>query len=258
MTRYPGGIVRATPIVPTKASASGIWTLAEAMQAKAQGIWPSTNGDDAFAKALLHLDAADGSTAILNSAAGGSSLFAANGNAQIDTAQFKFAPSSCLFDGAGDYLSGDGSADFAFGAGDWTIDFWVRFASLAGTQALYDSRPPSTNGSYPTLYMTSSKLRYFAGAADRITGVATLSTGTWYHVAVARSGSSTKMFLNGAEDGSTYTDSNTYLNGAGRPFIGELGHSIGNPLNGWLDEFRISKGVARWTGAFTPPAGPYN
>lgn len=41
MARFPGGIVRATPRIPTLAAASGLWSLQEALQARAQNIWPN-------------------------------------------------------------------------------------------------------------------------------------------------------------------------------------------------------------------------
>jgi hypothetical protein len=41
---------------------------------------------------------------------------------------------------------------------------------------------------------------------------------------------------------------------------GELASSPASRVdfNGWLDEFRISKGIARWTSNFTPPTAPYD
>jgi hypothetical protein len=67
------------------------------------------------------------------------------GNAQIDTAQFKWSPSSLLLDGTGDIVTCVNSADFQFGSGSWTVEGWVRFASLPGAgiiaalAALYDT-----------------------------------------------------------------------------------------------------------------------
>lgn len=211
---------------------------------------------DSFTKLLLHCEGADASTTFTDSSPS-PHTFTAAGNAQIDTAQFKFGAASILLDGTGDYLTGDGSADFAFGSGDFTFDFWIRINSLASTQILYDSRPASTNGVYTTLYISSNTLKFFVSGADRITGATTLSINTWYHIAVARSGTSTKLFLNGTQEGSTYSDSNSYLNPANRPLIGESGNTAGNPINGWVDEFRISKGIARWTADFTPPTRAY-
>ena len=210
-----------------------------------------------FTKLLLHLDGADGSTTITDSSIYAHSV-TAGGNAQIDTAQAKFNQ-SCLFDGTGDYLTNDGGADFAFSTGDFTIDFWVRFAGLPGANVtLYESRPSGTNGAYPVLYKNAShQLIYFANSADQITSTTTFVVDTWYHIAVARSGTSTKMFISGTQEGSTYSDSTTYIIGTSRPAIGIAGDLSSNPLNGWIDELRVSKGIARWTANFTPPTEAY-
>lgn len=203
---------------------------------------------------LLHGDGGDGSTSIIDSSLYGRTVSIV-GNTQIDTAQSKFG-ASILFDGAGDYLELDGSSDFAFGTGDFTVDFWFRINS--GTlHYLFDCRPDGSNGVYPTLYYNSG-LKYLVNSTDRISG-GTLSSGTWYHIALARSGTDTKLFIDGTQTGSTYSDSNNYLNGTDRPIIGSSGHPEGGgALNGWLDEYRVSKGIARWTANFTPPTSAYS
>lgn len=178
-----------------------------------------------------------------------------NGNAASVTDKFS---QSGFFDGSGDYLALDGSSDFAFSTGDFTIDFWIRLNSVSGTQVLYDSRPVGTSGLYPTIYLSGTQLRYYTNSADRISG-GTLSTGAWYHVAVIRSSGSTKMYIDGAQIGSTYTDANNYLNAASAPRLGVNGFDLAQSfVNGQIDEFRVSKGVARWTSNFTPPTSPYS
>jgi hypothetical protein len=177
------------------------------------------------------------------------------GNAQISTAQSKWGGSSISFDGTGDYLfSNPATTDlYAFGSGDWTIEFWAYLNSVTGTQIIYDGRPASVTTTQPTIYMASAVVTYYANGTDRITG-STLSIGQWYHIAVSRSGTSTKMFVNGTQAGSTYTDSTVYTNTAGRPVIAANGNAFGtNSLNGYLDDFRVTKGVARYTTNFTPP-----
>jgi hypothetical protein len=182
------------------------------------------------------------------------------GNAQISTTQSKFGGGSISLDGTGDYLMMRDSQNFVFGTGDFTIEFWVYYNSgLNADVVLYDARPTSTNGVYNILYSNSTgKIVYSTNSADRITGTTTMSTGTWYHIALARSGTSTKLFLNGTQEGSTYTDSNSYLLGTNRPVIGTSGFTLGNgPLNGYIDDLRITKGYARYTANFTAPVGPF-
>ncbi|MFB3885601.1 MAG: chitobiase/beta-hexosaminidase C-terminal domain-containing protein [Thermodesulfobacteriota bacterium] len=88
---------------------------------------------DSYTKSLLHMNGADGSTTFTDDAPGGSHTWTAYGDAQIDTSQSKFSGASGLFDGSGDYLSSPDSDDWYWGTGDFTIDFWVRFAALPGS-----------------------------------------------------------------------------------------------------------------------------
>jgi hypothetical protein len=180
------------------------------------------------------------------------------GNAQISTSVKKYGTGSIAFDGSGDYLvptSPSSNVVLGLGSGDFTIEFWVYFNSGLGSDiVLFDGRPLSTNGAYPTLYVnSSSQISYVVSSADRITSASAFSTSTWYHIAVSRSGTSTKMFVNGTQVGSTYTDSTNYLGVARRPIIGINGfNETAAPLNGYIDELRISK-VARYTANFTAP-----
>jgi hypothetical protein len=214
-------------------------------------------GNDANTVLLLHCDGADASTTFTDSSASAHTV-TANGNAQIDTAQFKFGTASALLDGAGDYLSLDGSTDFAFGTGAFTIDMWIRLTSTT-FEFLYDGRPASTQGLRPGIFVSSGKLGYYTNGAERITGGTTVTTNAWHHVAVARSGTSTKMFLDGTQEGSTYTDSHDYVVDANRPYFGISGFDSSTaPFSGHMDEARVSKGIARWTEDFTPETGPYS
>ena len=162
------------------------------------------------------------------------------------------------FDGSGDYLTARTSPLYAFGTGDFTIETWVYFNTLAQYDCIVDFRPSGVSSGYPTIYIeTGNVLVYYVNSAIRITGSA-VSTGIWYHLAVARSGTSTKMFLNGTQTGSTYTDTNSYL--AANPLtIGGLGFN--NPglyaLDGYLQDFRITTGIARYTANFTAPTAAF-
>lgn len=180
------------------------------------------------------------------------------GNAQVTTAVSKFGGSSVYFDGTGDYLTSNAASDlYAFGTGDFTVEMWFNLSSFANLQVLYDSRPTSTDGLYVCIFVPAggASVNLQVSAATQITGTATLSTGVWYHLALSRSSGSTKMFLNGTQVGSTYADTNAYLNsGTTRPFIGGSSYSAGTlTVNGYIDEVRVTKGVARYTSNFTPP-----
>ena len=184
------------------------------------------------------------------------------GNSQISTSVVKYGTGSMYFDGTSDYLVSNAASSnlYAFGTGDFTIEFWLYLNSMSGLQVFYDGRPASAEGLQPTIYTNSSGTLFYYTTGNRIT-FNSLSTNTWYHIAVSRSGSSTKMFVNGTQVGSTYTDSTNYVNPASRPMIGADGYNSGSPggnaMNGYLDDFRITKGYARYTANFTPPASAH-
>lgn len=217
-------------------------------------------GNDGYTKALMHFDGANASTAMVNSAAGSSSVFTSFFNASLDTTNAKFGQSSCFFDGTSRSVRGDSSSDFTFGTGDFTIDFWAWFQTVTTAMIMYDARSPSGTELCPVIYANTTTLSYYAGGVDRITSATVLATGQWYHVAVARASASTRLFLNGAQQGATYADTNNYVAPpAQRPIFGDSGSAPSTTVGmaGWLDEYRVSKGIARWTANFTPPNQAY-
>jgi len=171
------------------------------------------------------------------------------GNAQVSTSVVKYGTGSMAFDGSGDYLVSRASTNnlYAFGTGDFTIEFWL-YLNSTGQQIIWDGRPGSTT---PTIYYFNSALRYYTNAADQIVG-SSLATGQWYHIAISRSGTSTRMFINGTQSGSTYSDSTNYTTST--PIIGADANSgsFNNNLNGYIDDFRITR-AARYLTTFTPP-----
>jgi hypothetical protein len=199
---------------------------------------------------LMHMNGADASTTFTDEKG---HTVTANGNAQIDTAQSKFGGSSALFDGSGDYLSLATSTDWSFGTGDFTIELWVR-ASSTGYAGLVGTNN-DISGIHPILYLwNTGVLAWYYNANVRITGTTNIVGAGFVHVAVCRSGTSTKLFVNGTQEGSTYSDSNNYSNtglwiGA-KPWATQY-------LNGHIDELRITKGVARYTSNFTAPSAAF-
>ena len=199
---------------------------------------------------LLHGNGTNGSTTFTDSSSNALTV-TGSGNAQIDTGIKKFGTGSIELDGTGDYLIVTGGTGFEYGTGNFTIECFVYFNSVTGAKIIYDQRISGTETQRPTIYHNGTTLIYYV-AGDRITG-ATLTTGVWHHIAVSRSGTSTRMYLNGTQVGSTYTDTTNYLNGTNRPLIGSDGFAGANFLNGFVDDLRVTKGVARYTAAFTPP-----
>jgi hypothetical protein len=171
------------------------------------------------------------------------------GNAQIDTTVKKYGTGSMEFDGTGDYLFVPSNIDTTFGTGDFTIEFWLR-SDASGVKVLLDFLSGSSN---PQLYTNGTTLAWFAASADRITATSALVANTWQFITIARSSGSTKMYVDGTQVGSTYTDTNNYAT----PLSSIGGRAAGNSLNGYIDDLRITKGVARYTANFTPPTAPF-
>lgn len=223
-------------------------------------------GNDGYTKLLLHCNGDNGSVGFTDDCAGATPhVVTTFGAAQVSNAQVKFGNGSALFSGAdGTGLLLDGSTDFAYGspndlgqAADFTIDMWIFPTSVTGTRIFFDQRQSGVNGFFPTLYLNAGVLTYFTNSLNQISGGAP-PINTWSHVALARAGSSTRMFHGGGQVGITLTDSANYLNGIARPAIGADGFGTsGVNFAGYMDEIRISKGIARWTSNFTPDTAPY-
>lgn len=217
-----------------------------------QGDCPQADPNFSSVSLLLHMDGTNGSTSFVDSGPNALAV-TASGNAQISNTQSKFGGASGAFDGTSDYLTATLSA---LGTGDFTIEFWIYFNSISTTYLIYDTRPSGSNGWYPTIYFDASAglINYYSSSAVRITGTVATPAGAWHHVALCRSSGSTRLFINGTQSGSTFTDSNSYLSTTGRPTIGADGNSLGaNCLNGYIDDLRVTT-VARYTSNFTPRA----
>ncbi|MGB4107787.1 MAG: LamG domain-containing protein [Alphaproteobacteria bacterium] len=213
---------------------------------------------------LLHFNGADASTTFTDSAT--AKTITANGNAQIDTGQSVFGGASGLYDGAGDYLSAASSSDFDFGSGDFTIDLRVRPNGLSAHHGLVSlSNSALTQGGFFLEFDSggspSTPLRmytmYTDGTVDDIHASVAFSTGTWYHIAVVRNGTNFAMYVDGTQR-ATWTSSKTLRDAPNGLVSGRIyTDSNAHYFDGWMDELRVSKGIARWTSGFTPPSAEY-
>jgi hypothetical protein len=244
----------------------GVWTLEAQAQALTNQQWVT---DPNFKNTTLLLQADGTGSGSQNQTFLDSStnnfFITRNGNTtQGSFSPFSQAPGywSNYFDGSS-YLTL--TSGVAFGAGAFTIECWFKLNSITAYTQLIG------NNLGWTIYFEGNNLVFYAGSnnstwdiASNIVIMNTPSLNTWHHVALCRSGTSTKIFLNGSQVGSTYTDSNNYICLSGRPFLGALSDSTGTLyLNGYIDDARITKGYARYTATFTPPTaalsdtGPY-
>ena len=180
------------------------------------------------------------------------------GDAQISTSVKKYGTGSMKFDGSGDCLDSQSTPNLALTTGDFTIEQWVYWdSSKASIQIIFDWRPASTNGVYPMLYInTDGTLNYYVSSTVRITTSA-ITANTWTYVGVVRYSGTTKIYVNGTQSGSSYTDANNYLQSRVR--IGNSGFSLadGFDFKGYIDDLRITKGYARYTSNFTAPTAAF-
>jgi len=213
-------------------------------------------GNDGYTKLLLHCDGIDTSTSFPDASAESHSV-SAIATAQVDTAQKVFGTGSLLCDGNSDYLSVPDSSDWDFGSGDFTIDFRVIMASTAGSQG-FITREVSGSSYFYIAWESGAHIRFrdYGGTYDS-TFSWSPTANTWYHIAIVRSGNSIKCYVDGTQIGSTQTFSGSFIDRSVPLYIGAF--PLANYwLNGWMDEVRYSKGIARWTTNFTPPTEAYS
>jgi hypothetical protein len=165
---------------------------------------------------------------------------------------------SVSFNGSTQYLSTTNAGGF-LGSGDSTVEAWVYLnvinTSPGSTPIGYEGNGATTDAwdfavnSSGFLFMT-----YRAGTTTTVTASSNaLTTGRWYHVAASRSGTTVSLFVNGALSGSgtvTSATPSTQLR------IGWFDSSFSYYLNGYVSNFRTVKGVAVYTGTFTPSTQP--
>jgi hypothetical protein len=176
------------------------------------------------------------------------------GNAQIDTAVKKYGTGSMEFDGTGDYLKTVENETLELGSGDWTIEFWIYFDAVNNSTVKYllDWRTAADTSNSFLAQESNNNWTYYNGAGASISSgftSSTFSASTWHHVAISKAGTTTKFFVDGTQTASS-SDVSTYDSGTlviGSRYNGQ------NYLDGYIDDLRITKGIARYTSSFTPP-----
>lgn len=216
------------------------------------------NNPDPFASSvilLMHMDGADGGTVFTDEVGHTVTVL---GSATTETEQKKFGASSLLcVHGGTNGLSFADIADWEFGTEDFTIEFWVRWRNTVSTASMLICTANTPTEFTPILiYRNNGLVELYASADGTTWGIAngrafgTLTANTWAHVALTRQGSNWKTFLQGVVGQSWSNASALATNGEGL-FIG-LGADC------YFDEVRITRGVARYTAAFTPPVSPFD
>ena len=224
------------------------------------GVGSGTSGgdpDSANVSLLLHMDGSNGSTTFTDDS-GNALTVVANGNAQISTAESKFGGASCLLDGNGDYLSVASSSLFDFGSGvSFTAECFINPTTLT-RGAIISQRISAVYAPFEIVKYDSSQLQWLIGNAsvsnweDIAISSNVLTVNTWHHIALVGDGTNLKLYCDGTQVLSTSQPSWTSAN---RPLY--IGAGGDNAMTGYIDDLRITKGVARYTANFTPPTAPF-
>ena len=207
---------------------------------------------------LLHFDGTDEDTSTTDEI--GSVTWTLSGGASLQSEYKKFGATSLLC-ATGDRCTSTNLPDI--GTGDFCIEGWVDGVVLAANRYLFDFRDTGGSATAGGLYYDGSKLVWYASGGYRITGSTNLMDGTWHHFALARVSGVTRLFLDGAQEGSDYSDSTNYQIGSNGFVWGNYSVSaVDVALRGYLDDCRITIGAGRYAATFTPPTeafdlGPY-
>lgn len=223
-------------------------------------------GNDPATISLLHFNGTNGSTTFTDSSSRARAFTVGLGTVALNVATKKFGTASGNFTTSGAFINQtNGSvADYAFGTGPFTIDFWVIPPSGTGGGNLTGTDGYSASGGWHAGTGSSTQKPFFqafnsGGSTTLASYVSTgslLTQSVFNHLAFVRNGSSFFIFLNGVSQSlstGVAIAGNSIPNGA---FSFVIGNSSTFQPSPFVDEFRIST-VARWTSNFTPPTVAY-
>jgi hypothetical protein len=217
---------------------------------------------------LLNGDGTNGSTSFTDLSSS-PKVITAYGTTQISTTQKKFGTASLLFDGSGDYLSLSANTAFNFGTGDFTVELWFNSSSFAAQRGLVSTGGYYTagmNGNWNLRITNSSTIAFaqYNGQTEAQGGwdfpipapVTPLLINTWYHLALVKRNNTVSVYINGVASSTTYNNTSSVSDGGvSTVFIGRNGFD--SDWWGYIDDLRITKGIARYTANFTPPTAAF-
>lgn len=216
----------------------------------------TSGGIDSYAKIMLHMDGTDDGTTFTDEA--GNTVTPTN--AVTKTATKKFGTASGYFNGTAK-LSIPDSDNWDVGSADFSVDFWIKVGSSPTNTGLCGQWVDNNNYAGCLFIGNTLGFNSVIGGTDHVcfvtSGAVTLNT-DWHHLAFVRNGANFYIFVDGVAQslGVPKTTANTNL--AAPYTIGDKLVSVYADFTGYIDEFRFSKGIARWTSGFTPPAAPYS
>ena len=222
------------------------WNDANASYLKVAVPYNGTNGGTTFSDVHANVPGASGSN----------HTFTVTGDSQTSTTTSKFYGSSGLFDGSGDYLTASANTDWSLD-GDFTIEGWMNIDS--GQKGIICSVGDASNNGTDGFEFYAAQANDFrvygngtgGGTAAYWfgTGNGTFADGSWNHFALVRESNVAKAYINGTDIGKTYTTNTTY-NGQ-LTLAAEYYDSGYDGHDGYLQDFRLYKRVAKYTSNFT-------
>jgi hypothetical protein len=183
------------------------------------------------------------------------------GNAQISTTQSKWGGSSMYFDGTGDYLQSPSQVYLSLPS-TFTVECWAYFSSLASTNGIWfnGTFASDVNRIQGTVTTTGAVRLYIDSSSATVilldTPSSVVTTGQWYHIAFTLSGGTAKIFVDGTQQASGSTSGTLPV--VTTTFVGmaRAGGAVAY-MNGYLQDVRITNGIARYTSNFTAPTAAF-
>ena len=230
------------------------------------GVWDAIGGGsswDSYTKVMLHCDGTDTSTTITDEIG---KVWTARGNAQIDTADKKYGTGAILFDGTGDTVDTPDHDDFNLGTGSWTIRFSAKATDINAMG--FCEQKVDVNNLYG-VYTDGANRRVVFEVRESgvvkglcLTPINSLSNSTWHQIEVNRYGTAQnemRIFIDGVSQ--TLTWSTNLAADYSMPDLAAV-FSVGSYttqlMNGWIDEFRFDKGIARHTANYTAETAAFS
>jgi hypothetical protein len=179
------------------------------------------------------------------------------GNTSLSTAQTRFNPTSIFFDGTGDYLTTIDNPAWSLLTSNFTIEFWYNPTSIAANHILVQ-QGADVNNRWILYWSTTTGMSFDVASASstiiacRQGATTGWTAGTWYYVTLVRNGNVFTIYRNGVSI-ATLTDTDSIPDFSGLLYVGGGNLSGDTSLNGYIDDLRITPGVARYTSNFTPP-----
>lgn len=217
---------------------------------------------DSYVKSQLHMDGANNGTTFTDVSG---KVWTATENAVTKTSDKKYGTASAYFDGNGDSISTPDSEDFNLSNVDWTFDFWFKRLAIGSSQTLFSQSDGSGTASTVSIWVyfdASNILNVVVGNGSTITtyatGIAMSDLIDWHHLEISRYGTFLQVFIDGVQKyNSSVLSGFTFGNSTQVFAIGARNVST-TSFNGYIDEFRFSKGIARHTTNFKVNKYPYS